>query len=72
MPNLWWEGGVLVSCYLFIIISSLKERSCLKHIRCFVRFGAICTILKNVKDTLGGMSFLIKLQAYITENNTLQ
>ena len=35
---------ILVSCYLLIIISSLKWRLCLKDIRCFARFGTICTI----------------------------
>ena len=35
---------VLVSCYLFIIISSLKGYLCLKYIRCFARFGVICAV----------------------------
>ena len=39
-------GEILVSCYFFIIISSLKGRSRLIYIRCFKRFGTICTIQK--------------------------
>ena len=30
----------------------------------FARFGTISTILKNVKNTHGGVLFLVKLQAY--------
>ena len=37
-------GETFISCYLFIVISYLKGYSCLKHIRCFARFGTICTI----------------------------
>ena len=38
------------------------------YIRCFSWFGIICTILKNVKITHGGMSLLGKLQAYFTKS----
>ena len=41
------EGGIFVSCYLFIIISFLKGQSSLKYIRCFAQFGTISTILKT-------------------------
>ena len=37
---------ILVHC-LLITISSLKERSCLKYIRYFARFGTISIILKT-------------------------
>ena len=37
-----------------------------------MRFGTICTILKNVKNTHGGMSLLVKLEAYTTKSNTLR
>ena len=59
---------ILVSC--LFIVSSLKGHSFLKCIRCFARFGSICIILKNVKNTRGGISLLVKLQAYFTKSNT--
>ena len=37
-------GEISVSCYLFIIISSLKGHSYLKYIRYFAKFGTNCTI----------------------------
>ena len=40
------------------------------YIRCFSRFGTICTILKNVKNT-HGMSLLGKLQAYFAKSKNL-
>ena len=63
---------ILVTCYLFIIISSLEGHSCLKYIRCFARFARyhLCN-LKNVKNIHGRMSPLVKLQAYFTKSNTL-
>ena len=30
---------------------------------CFVQFGTICTIFKNVKNAHGGVLFVVKLQA---------
>ena len=30
---------------------------------CFARLGTICTILKNVKNTHGGMLLLVEMQA---------
>ena len=29
---------------------------------CFAQFGTICTILKNMRNTRGGVLFLVKLQ----------
>ena len=40
---------IFVSCYLFIIMSSLKGHSCLKYIRCFLQFDTIWTIQKTWK-----------------------
>ena len=33
------------------------------------QFGIICMILKNVKNTYGGISLLARLQAYFTKIN---
>ena len=33
------------------------------YMRCFARFSIICTILKKVKITRGGVLILVKLQA---------
>ena len=33
------------------------------HLWCVARFDIICTILKNVKNTHGGVLLLLKLQA---------
>ena len=52
-------GGILVSCYLLIIISCLKGRSCLKYVRCLSRYKYIRCF-----------SLLAKLKAYITKSNT--
>ena len=41
----------------------------LTHMRRFERFGTIGTILKNVKNTLGGGLLLIKLQAEVCNCN---
>ena len=54
--------------YFFMIIFSLKGHSCLKSIRCLTRFGIIFTTLKNVKNTHGGMSLLLKLQTYFAKS----
>ena len=34
-----------------------------KHLWCFTRFGIICTILKHVRNTHGGVLVLVKLHA---------
>ena len=31
---------------------------------CFARFGTVCPILKNVKNTHGGVLLLVRLQVY--------
>ena len=59
-----------MSYYLLIVITSLKGHSYLKHIRYFAQFGTIFYNLKNVKNTHGGISFLVKLQVFFTKSNT--
>ena len=59
-----------MSYYLLIVITSLKGHSYLKHIRYFAQFGTIFYNLKNVKNTQGGISFLVKLQDFFTKSNT--
>ena len=60
-------GEILVSFYLFIINTCLKGHSCLKYIRCLAPLGTIC---KKREKARGGMSLLVKLQAYFTKSNT--
>ena len=50
-------GEIFVSCYLFIIMSSLIGHSYLKHIRCFARFGTIFTIKKGEKHPWRNVTF---------------
>ena len=55
---------ILVSCYFFLIISSLKGHSCLRYIRCFAQIGMTSKILKMWKTPI------VKLQAYFAKSNT--